>query len=81
KKIALIEFYKKIYISYLVIEQFDIKTDLTSTTITSILINKICTYRLIDYMYRILILIFTQTEAKLYKTFIFDSNASKVIEK
>ncbi|CAF4662273.1 unnamed protein product, partial [Rotaria sp. Silwood2] len=54
KKTTLIEFYKK-YISSFVIEQLDIKIDLTlTTTITSILINKICTYRFIDYMYTIL---------------------------
>ncbi|CAF4634305.1 unnamed protein product, partial [Rotaria magnacalcarata] len=37
-----------------VIEQLDIKIDLTSSTITSVLINKIATYRFIDYMYTIL---------------------------
>ncbi|CAF4567980.1 unnamed protein product, partial [Rotaria sp. Silwood1] len=52
-KSTLIEFYKK-YISVFVIEQLDIKIDLTLTTITSILINKIATYRFIDYMYTIL---------------------------
>lgn len=53
KKTTLIEFYKK-YISSLAIEQLDIKIDLTSSTISSILINKIATYRFIDYMYTIL---------------------------
>ncbi|CAM4805641.1 unnamed protein product [Rotaria magnacalcarata] len=53
KKNTLIEFYKK-YISLFVIEQLDIKIDLTSSTITSVLINKIATYRFIDYMYTIL---------------------------
>ncbi|CAF4915020.1 unnamed protein product, partial [Rotaria sp. Silwood1] len=52
-KSTLIEFYKK-YISVFIIEQLDIKIDLTLTTITSILINKIATYRFIDYMYTIL---------------------------
>ncbi|CAF1316968.1 unnamed protein product [Adineta steineri] len=53
KKITLIEFYKK-YICTLVIDELDIKLDLTSQTLTSILINKVCTYRLIDHMYTIL---------------------------
>ncbi|CAF3812228.1 unnamed protein product [Rotaria sordida] len=53
KKQTLIEFYKK-YIILFVIEQLDIKIDLTSSLITSILINKISTYRFIDYMYTIL---------------------------
>lgn len=53
KKTTLIEFYKK-YISSLAIEQLDVKIDLTSSTISSILINKIATYRFIDYMYTIL---------------------------
>jgi DNA-dependent protein kinase catalytic subunit len=53
KKSTLIEFYNK-YISLFVIDQLDIKLDLTSSSITSILINKICTYRFIDYMYTIL---------------------------
>jgi hypothetical protein len=53
KKSTLMEFYNK-YICLFVIDQLDIKLDLTSPTITSILINKICTYRFIDYMYTIL---------------------------
>jgi len=53
KKSTLIEFYKK-YICLFILDQFDIKIDLTSTIITSILINKISTYRFIDYMYTIL---------------------------
>ena len=53
KKPTLIDFYRK-YISLFVIEQLDIKLDLISTIITSILINKICAYRFIDYMYTIL---------------------------
>jgi len=48
-----LNFIKK-YISSFVIEQLDIKLDLTSSTITSILINKISAYRFIDYMYTIL---------------------------
>ncbi|CAF1392236.1 unnamed protein product [Adineta steineri] len=54
KKSTLIEFYNK-YISLFVIDQLDIKLDLTlSSSITSVLINKIATYRFIDYMYTIL---------------------------
>jgi hypothetical protein len=53
KKLTLIEFYNK-YICSLVIDQLDIKIDLTSSIIVSILINKVCTYRLVDYMYTIL---------------------------
>jgi len=53
RKITLIDFYKK-YICTLVIDELDIKLDLTSQTLISILINKVCTYRLIDHMYTIL---------------------------
>jgi hypothetical protein len=53
RKITLIDFYKK-YICTLVIDELDIKLDLTSQILTSILINKVCTYRLIDHMYTIL---------------------------
>ncbi|UJR22353.1 hypothetical protein I4U23_025415 [Adineta vaga] len=56
KKSTLIEFYNN-YIAFFVIDQLDIKLDLTassSASLTSILINKICTYRFIDYMYTIL---------------------------
>ncbi|CAF0848203.1 unnamed protein product, partial [Adineta ricciae] len=53
RKITLIEFYKK-YICTLVIDELDVKLDLTSATLTSVLINKVCTYRLIDHMYTIL---------------------------
>ena len=53
RKMTLIEFYKK-YICALVIDELDVKLDLTSPTLASILINKVCTYRLIDYMYTIL---------------------------
>jgi len=50
KKSTLIEFYKK-HIEFLLLEQLDTKIDVTST---SNLINKISTYRFIDYMYTIL---------------------------
>ena len=53
QKRTLIEFYKK-YICTLVIDEFDVKLDLSSSTLTSILINKVCAFRLIDYMYTIL---------------------------
>jgi hypothetical protein len=53
KKRTLIEFYKK-YICSLAIDELDVKLDLTSATLLSILINKISTYRLIDHMYTIL---------------------------
>jgi DNA-dependent protein kinase catalytic subunit len=53
KKSTLIEFYKK-YICLFLLDQLDIKIDLTSTLMTSILINKISTYHFIDYMYTIL---------------------------
>jgi DNA-dependent protein kinase catalytic subunit len=53
RKITLIDFYKK-YICQLVIDELEIKLDLTSQTLTSILINKVCTFRLIDHMYTIL---------------------------
>jgi DNA-dependent protein kinase catalytic subunit len=53
RKITLIDFYKK-YVCTLVIDELDMKLDLTSQTLTSILINKVCTYRLIDHMYTIL---------------------------
>jgi hypothetical protein len=53
KKSTLIEFYNKCICS-LILDQLDIKLDLTSTNLTSILINKVCTYRFIDYMYTIL---------------------------
>ena len=53
KKRTLIEFYQK-YICTLVIDELDVKLDLNSATLTSILINKVCTYRLIDHMYTIL---------------------------
>ncbi|CAF1382145.1 unnamed protein product [Rotaria sordida] len=50
RKIILIKFYKK-YICTLVIDELDIKLDLTSQTLISILINKVCTYRLINHIY------------------------------
>ncbi|CAF5154228.1 unnamed protein product, partial [Rotaria sp. Silwood1] len=53
RKITLIEFYKK-YICTLVIDELDVKLDLTSQTLISTLINKVCTYRLTDHMYTIL---------------------------
>ncbi|CAF1236923.1 unnamed protein product [Rotaria sordida] len=53
RKITLIEFYKK-YICTLVIDELDAKLDLTSQTLISMLINKVCTYRLVDHMYTIL---------------------------
>jgi hypothetical protein len=53
KKSTLIEFYKK-NISLFILEQLDIKIDLLSTSIISILINKISAYHFIDYMYTIL---------------------------
>lgn len=53
KKLTLIEFYKK-YICSLVIDELDSKIDVTSQTLISVLINKVCTYRLIDHMYTIL---------------------------
>jgi DNA-dependent protein kinase catalytic subunit len=53
KKSTLIEFYKK-YICLFVLDQLDIKIDLISINLTSILINKISTYHFIDYMYTIL---------------------------
>ena len=53
KKSTLIEFYKK-YICIFILDQLDIKIDFTSTSLTSILINKISAYRFIDYMYTIL---------------------------
>ena len=53
RKSTLIEFYKK-YICSLVIDELEVKLDFHSQLFISILINKICTYRLIDYMYTIL---------------------------
>ncbi|CAF3651048.1 unnamed protein product [Rotaria socialis] len=53
RKITLIEFYKK-YVCTLVIDELDVKIDLSSQALISILINKVCTYRLIDHMYTIL---------------------------
>ena len=53
RKRTLLDFYLK-EIAPLVLDQLDTKLDPQSTTITSILINKIATYRLIDYMYTIL---------------------------
>ena len=53
KKSILIEFYKK-YIEFFVLEQLDIKIDLLNNNLIGILINKIATYRFIDYMYTIL---------------------------
>ena len=53
KKLTLIEFYKK-YICLLVLDELDVKLDLSSQLLISILINKVCTYRLIDHMYTIL---------------------------
>lgn len=52
-KRSLIEFYKK-YVCALVVDEFDAKIDLQSNNLVSILINKVCAYRLIDYMYTIL---------------------------
>ena len=53
RKTTLIDFYQK-YICALVIEQWDTKLDLTSPTINTTLMNRIATYRLLDYMYTIL---------------------------
>lgn len=53
RKITLIDFYKK-YVCTLVIDELDTKFDLTSPLFVSQLINKVCTYRLIDHMYTIL---------------------------
>ena len=53
RKITLIDFYKK-YVCTLVIDELDAKLDLTSSSLISVLINKVCTYRLIDHMYTIL---------------------------
>ncbi|CAF1189299.1 unnamed protein product, partial [Adineta ricciae] len=53
KKSTLMEFYNQ-YISFFAIDQLDIKLDVTSSSITSILINRVCAYRFLDYMYTIL---------------------------
>ena len=53
RKITLIDFYKK-SICTLVIDELNVKLDLNSATLTSVLINQVCTYRLIDHMYTIL---------------------------
>ncbi|CAF3573435.1 unnamed protein product [Adineta steineri] len=57
EKSTLIKFYNKYiykYVSLFFINQFNTELDLTPLFITSSLINKSSTYRLIDYMYTIL---------------------------
>ena len=53
KKSTLIEFYRKNICRFL-LDQLDIKIDVTAVNINSILIQKISSYRFIDYMYTIL---------------------------
>ncbi|CAF1368723.1 unnamed protein product [Rotaria sordida] len=43
-----------IYSIIYVIDELDAKLDLTSQTLMSMLINKVCTYRLLNHMYTIL---------------------------